>query len=117
MIRQPMEIITEIERQCLIADRAIGELSWVDCEASWALQAKLGHELEIALRDVRRDSPALDAVRKSIGRVVRYRDGQIERLRALKATIGKQLATIERFRALSKTIGTEQPSALLDVTT
>lgn len=117
MIRSPEHIIVAIERECLIADRAINELRWDDCQTSWAAQAKLAHELEIALRDVPRADAAFARVQKKIDRIVQYRDGQIKRLRALGDEITDRLGNIEQFRAFSKTLGRERPAALLDVTT
>jgi len=51
------------------------------------------------------------------GGLVRYRDGQLTRLRNFNQSIGKRLTTFERFRSFAKLHKPERISRLLDVST
>jgi hypothetical protein len=115
-MRDPATIIVALERECLKVDAAIEQQRWPACDASCRTQRRLTHELDIALRDLPRDSPAYTLALTRIERLRRYRDGQLTRLRALHEGIGERLATFERFRKMARTVGGRQPrSYLIDI--
>jgi hypothetical protein len=116
MIRPAAEVLLALERECLKVDAAITTRAWSACEASWRVQRKLTHELEFALREIAPASTEMQLAVKRIERLRRYRDGQLKRLQAFNAALGKRLATLERFRSFTKVNAAQRPSRLLDVT-
>jgi hypothetical protein len=111
--RSSVELIVELERQCIAVDAAIARREWDACEASWGRQRLMTHELDIRLREV---PPAPDewvTLKKRIERLSRYRDAQLKRLQAFNEACATRLATIGRYKTFSKTI--ERRSNLLDV--
>ena len=118
MIRGPVELLVALERECLDVDKAIAKRQWDACEASWAKQRKLTHELDISLRET---GPRTDeenvAIDKRIARLAKYRDAQLKRLRAFNDAVATRLATMGKFKSFSKNIEQERRSSLVDVTT
>ena len=118
MIRNPVEIIIALERECLDVDKAIAKRNWDACEASWRKQRKLTHELDISLREQPATTPeAATAVTRRIERLTRYREAQLERLRAFNEACATRLATMGKFKSFSRTRDHERRSSLVDVTT
>lgn len=115
MIRPAIDVIVALERECLIVDKALEQKRWADCETSWRAQRRLTHELDIALREVKRGTPESQALFKRIDRLVKYRDAQLKRLETFSAAVGKRLRTIRDFGAYSKAVGAERAAGFLDV--
>jgi len=115
MIRTPAEILLLLEQECLAVDRAIAARAWPTCGKSWRTQRRLTHELDIAVSALDPASPEAAVARKRIDRLRRYRDAQLQRLRAYNVSIGKRLTTFERYRSFAKQRAPERVSRLLDV--
>jgi hypothetical protein len=116
MIRRPAEVLAALERECLAVDEAIKKLDWARCEMSWREQRRLTHELDHAMRDLPSQSEEVLMARRRIDRLVRYREGQIERLRAFNQSVAKRLTAIGKFRRFARARGTpERTTAFLDL--
>ena len=114
MIRAAAAVLDELERACIDAERALREQRWRDCDGIWNRQRRLTHELELALRELGQGSPEHKLAIKRVARIAKYRDGQLKRLQAFHATIGRRLATLGRYRAYAKTVGNGPRARLLD---
>jgi hypothetical protein len=112
--RAAAAVLDELERACIDAERALREQRWRECDAIWNRQRRLTHELELALRALPEGSADRKTALKRIARIAKYRDGQLKRLEAFHATIGRRLATLGRYRAYAKTIGSGPRARLLD---
>jgi hypothetical protein len=116
MIRQPVEVIIALERECIKVDGAIAKRQWKICGASWQEQRRLTHELDIAMREYVLTPEENASVRKRIARLASYRDSQLKRLQAFNEACATRLANMGRFRSFSKSVNRERRSSLLDVT-
>lgn len=114
MNRTATEVLDDLERACVTVEKALREQRWDDCEPIWTAQRLLTHELEVAFRDLEPDSSERETVMKRVARVTKYRDGQLRRLRAFNAALGKRLATLERFGRYSRAVGEAPAARLLD---
>lgn len=114
MTRTASAVLDELERACIEAERALREQRWRDCDVIWNRQRRLTHELELAMRELTKGSAEHKLALKRVARIAKYRDGQLKRLEAFHATIGRRLATLGRYRAYAKTIGRGPRSRLLD---
>lgn len=114
MNRAAAAVLDDLESACIDAERALREQRWRDCNGIWNRQRRLTHELELAMRDLTKGSPEHKSALRRIARVAKYRDGQLKRLQAFHAMIGKRLATLGRYRAYAKTVGTGPRARLLD---
>ena len=114
MTRAAAAVLDDLERACIDAERALREQRWRDCDAIWNRQRRLTHELELSLNVLAPGSPEHKLALKRIARIAKYRDGQLKRLQAFHATIGRRLATLGRYRAYAKTVGSGPRAKLLD---
>lgn len=114
MNRSPVELIVALERECLAVDKAIASRNWDACEASWRAQRRLTHELDLALADVSSETERAKAI-KRIDRLVKYRDGQLKRLKAFNEACATRLAVMGRYRSFKKSVDRERRASLLDV--
>jgi hypothetical protein len=112
--RTASAVLDDLERACVEVEKALREQRWDDCVPIWGTQRRLTHELEVALRDVPPESPEREAAMKRVVRVTKYRDGQLRRLRAFNAALGKRLATMERFGRYERTVAEPPAARLLD---
>jgi hypothetical protein len=115
VIRDPADVLLNIEQECLAADKAIARRAWADCERSWIAQRRLTHELEHALRTVERGSPEFVVAMKRVERIRTFRDKQLERLKVFHANVGKRLTAVNRYRGFKRGYpGAERASVLID---
>ncbi len=115
MIRDPAEVLLNIEQECLAADKAITRRAWNECERSWITQRRLTHELEHALRTLEPGTPDYIVAMKRIARIRTFRDKQLERVKIFHANIGKRLAAVNRYRGFRRGYpGVERASVLID---
>jgi hypothetical protein len=115
VIRNPADVLLNLEQECLAADRALTKRAWAECTRSWIAQRRLTHELEHALRTVERNSPEYVVAMKRVARIAKFREKQLERVKFFQANVGKRLLAVNRYRGFKRGYpGAERASVLID---